>query len=247
MKCFTLLSGNEENGIWSVQCVIKSDETFQRKGGFLFQTKEEKQMICQKYDKKHKNKYKEYYENNKVKKLSYQKKYALEHTIEISKQHHTHYLKNKEKKLQYQNEYRETHEMEIKEKKKFYNLKHKEQIKIHHKKYYGIHRRELLEKSKIYQKTKQGKLAKRKVKYRRKGMGFNLIASFKENVILGTTQFHHINNNDVIEIPAWMHVKYGGRNVISHRESIKRDIHFFLNDVYYDINDKEKFEEYANV
>lgn len=98
MKCFTLSSGKEDNGLWSVQCIIKFDGTFQRKGGFLFQTKEEKQKTCQKYDMKHKNKYKEYYENNKVKKLSYQKKYTLEHKIEISKQHHNHYLKNKEKK-----------------------------------------------------------------------------------------------------------------------------------------------------
>lgn len=137
--------------------------------------------------------------------------------------------------------------MEIKEKKRKYALEHKEQLRIKRKLYYKLHQKELLEKSKKYQKTEQGKLSKRKVKYRRKGMGFNLIASFKENMILGATQFHHINNNDTIEIPTWLHLKYNGRNVISHRAPIKRDIHFFLSNEYYNIIDKEKFEVYSNV
>lgn len=247
MKHFTLLSGKEENGIWSVQCVIKSDGTFQRKGGFILQTKEERQKIYQKYNKNHKSEEREYYQNNKIKKLKYQKKYNLEHKNAISERQHNFYLENREEKLKYQKEYNKTHKKENKERAKRYALNHKEQLKIQKKIYYELHRKEILEKSKTYQKTEQGRLVKRKVEYRRKGMGFEIIADFKKNKILSPTQYHHIDNINVIEIPRWLHMKCNNPNQKKHRDLVKGLILPYLNDEYYDIINKEKFEDYKHV
>jgi len=104
----------------------------------------------------------------------------------------------------------------------------KEWMKNYCSKYYQNHKKELQEYNKEYYysgkgkeannkylKSKKGKIAKLKIKSKRRKLGFNILF---EDIIDEKINWHHINNIDVVAIPIDLHQLYLGKN---HRENME--------------------------
>ena len=140
-----------------------------------------------------------YYKANREKKCEQSAQYYQDHREIVLKQVSDHYFRNREEKIKYGVAYN-----------KQYQKNHKESFKKWRKKYY---------------QSVNGKVKHQKMMAKRRKKGFEKIACFKDNKIQSPTHFHHIDNNYVIEIPAWLHYKCNaGRHVLKHLSDVKQMI-----------------------
>lgn len=137
----------------------------------------------------------------------YSKQYRLNHKEKIREYLKEYYLNKQEEISKREKQYYEANKEEILEKRKQYQLLHKEEKKEYDKQYREEHKEELLEKAKIYQKTPIGKIVQKKVKSKRRELGYNPLNDW----FVGS-HGHHINRVDVIHIPNELHKEFLGNH-----------------------------------
>lgn len=171
--------------------------------------------------------------------------------VDQKKRNQRYYLENKEKLLQGSKEYHKKHRKDILTRQKKWRTEHREQNKNNCRNYYynnkvklnkqnrerhkknrtanleamNKYREKNKEKLKAqcraYGKTENGKKASAKHHNKRKReLGFNIIF---ENKIVGSINWHHVNNKDVVALPIDLHTLYGGGNgnTESHRQNLE--------------------------
>ena len=207
-------------------------------------------LKCFDYKKNH------IFENGKQKwlegtyKLHSSRKYNAIHREEINFKYREYYkihndVKHKQRKAkEFQIRYQKNKGL-YKARSRNYRKENIEMIRERERNYYKANREKLLKRVKDYRKTEKGKTSQRKNDAKRRKFGFDIIAKFNSCKILSPTVYHHLNNNDVIEVSQWLHIKVSNPNVELHRKKVLRLIFPFLNSKYYNIIDFEKFEEYA--
>lgn len=222
---------------------MKKEEYIQKYGKEAYEKKSLKSREYYNKHKKQRNEYsKKYHEIHRDEILERKRKYRLEHHDEMiakerkySEEHkeeiQNQRLKNKKHIQEYNKKYYESNQVEFRKKTKEYYQKNKKTIRIHRK-------------EKKYWQTPKGKVcAKKHDTKRKRQLGFCIIAKFKSYKILSPVDYHHIDDKNVIEVPRWLHRKYGDSKTNSHREKIKIAIQSFLNIDYYDIFNSNIFND----
>jgi len=197
---------------------------------------------------KNSEKQKEQYRiGHKEEKRIYDKNYHVQHADEYREKTRKWTRVNSERKKETDKEYYLKNKETIAKQRKVYRKANFKQISEEKKKYYKANKETISVKQKIYSKIKRGKGIKSKVEARRRrNFGFHLIGTFRDYKILSSIDFHHIDNENVIEIPRWLHRKYNNSKANTHRENIRLAMRDFLNLEYYNIIDSKIFNEYAN-
>ena len=136
--------------------------------------------------------------------------YYLKHKKYIDNKAKKYYINNKQKVL----DYHKLYYLRNKEKIKEYQIKNRDGINQQRRIYSSKNRK----KRKEYRKSQRWKIIEARCKAkRRQNLGFNLLY---ENIIKEKTEFHHINNKDVIKIPKDLHRLYNGKDVSYHRHFV---------------------------
>ena len=113
-----------------------------------------------------KEKYKDYYERNKVKIAERGKEYRENNKVQLVETKKNHYEKNKVQIAKQQKEYREKNKEQIAEKEKEYREKNKEQIAEYKKEHYEKNKEQIAEyKKEHYEKNKEQIAEQRKERY----------------------------------------------------------------------------------
>ena len=206
-----------------------------------------------KYRQKNKEKWNKYANE-------YQKEWRIKNKVRCNKLANIYRLKNKDK-VNKQRRERYT-SGEFSDEQKTYRLKNRDEINMRRKeqnkseeyrKKRRIYRQKNYENYKSYNK-KWRENNKDKVKEydcrkraKRKLYGFNIIAYPIENKFLTPLIWHHLSDTDVIPIPEWLHIRFGGYDKEKHRKLVLNAIRKFFNEKYYNIKNIDKFEYYYSL
>jgi hypothetical protein len=125
--------------------------------------------------------------------------------------------------------------------------KNKKPLRVVYEKYYKEKSDEIIATGMEYSRTSKGKATKRKSDAKRnRDLGYHLIAKFNDYSVVSPTVFHHLDNENVIEIPKWIHLKSNSPKRGLHRERAMKYLKCFMNSEYYDVLDQDIFDKYAN-
>ncbi len=145
-------------------------------------------------------------------------KWRQEHKIEVQQYNRKYYLMNKTKLILNVKNYYQIYKTEVLQYVKEYYQAHRIERLQYAKEYCQNHKLGKQQYDKKYRLTERGKLLRNKQRTKRRRMlGYNPLNSWFKN-----SHAHHINNIDVVYIPADIHSQFITPTTQEHRDLIMK-------------------------
>jgi len=147
-----------------------------------------------------------------------------------SKYKKQYYAKNKDSINEKKKIYRQNNKDKIKKQQHKYYLEHKGEINLHSKQYYQKNKDKIKMRVNKYSKTPQGRLVDKRHQIKRsRKLCFHILVGNDWDCEI---HYHHINDNDVVPIPAYLHQMCFTNDTEKHREVCNKLINILYEDEY---------------